>query len=264
MWRREEIKAVSRCSSVSRLRDEFLRLLREDEEFRYAVAGYLGISEILKRLDKIESVILENTKVLQEHTKILQEHTRILQEHARAIRSLQEQVRSLQEQVRSLQEQVRSLQEQVLEHTKVLRRHAEILEQHTKTISTLVTRIDALGARWGLMAEEAFREGLRKVVQELLGVAKVDRWYHFDREGKVFGYPCMIEIDVVVKDNVHYLIEIKSSVDQYDVWAFNRKCELYRELNKVEVRKLVVTCFADDKSMEVAKLLGIEVVRGLA
>jgi lipase chaperone LimK len=30
-----------------------LKALEEDEEFRYAVAGLIGISEILKRLDKL-------------------------------------------------------------------------------------------------------------------------------------------------------------------------------------------------------------------
>jgi len=29
-----------------------LKLLREDEEFRYAVAGLIGLEEILKRLDR--------------------------------------------------------------------------------------------------------------------------------------------------------------------------------------------------------------------
>jgi hypothetical protein len=33
------------------LKSEFLRLLEKDVEFRYAVAGYLGLSEIIKKLD---------------------------------------------------------------------------------------------------------------------------------------------------------------------------------------------------------------------
>ncbi|MEM2580675.1 MAG: hypothetical protein QW077_05500, partial [Candidatus Caldarchaeum sp.] len=36
------------------LKRELLRLLEEDEEFRYAVAGRIGILEILKRLDRLE------------------------------------------------------------------------------------------------------------------------------------------------------------------------------------------------------------------
>ena len=34
------------------LKSELLRLLKEDEEFRYAVAGLIGLEEILKRLEE--------------------------------------------------------------------------------------------------------------------------------------------------------------------------------------------------------------------
>ena len=34
------------------LKDEFLTLLEKDKEFRYAVAGLLGLEEILRRLDR--------------------------------------------------------------------------------------------------------------------------------------------------------------------------------------------------------------------
>jgi len=33
------------------LKSEILRLLKEDEELRYTVAGLIGLEEILKRLD---------------------------------------------------------------------------------------------------------------------------------------------------------------------------------------------------------------------
>jgi len=41
-------------ASLVELKQEFLKLLKEDEEFRLAVAGLLGYSEILKRLDRHE------------------------------------------------------------------------------------------------------------------------------------------------------------------------------------------------------------------
>ena len=36
------------------IRKEIIRLLKEDEEFRYMVAGLIGIEEVLRRLDGIE------------------------------------------------------------------------------------------------------------------------------------------------------------------------------------------------------------------
>jgi len=56
------------------LREEFLRLLETDIEFRYTVAGYLGFSEILKRLDKIEE---EQVKLREDFNR---EMTRIWNE----------------------------------------------------------------------------------------------------------------------------------------------------------------------------------------
>jgi hypothetical protein len=43
----------------SQLKRKFLELLRKDEEFRYAVAGLLGLEEILKRLDRHEEQLVK-------------------------------------------------------------------------------------------------------------------------------------------------------------------------------------------------------------
>ena len=51
------------------LKKEFLELLEKDAEFRYAVAGYLGLLEILKRLDKLgqgQNRLWEEVKALRE------------------------------------------------------------------------------------------------------------------------------------------------------------------------------------------------------
>ncbi|MEM4288379.1 MAG: hypothetical protein QXV97_06185 [Candidatus Caldarchaeum sp.] len=58
------------------LKRELLRLLNEDEEFRYAVAGRIGILEILKRLDKLEegqNKLWENQEKLWEEVRSLRE-----------------------------------------------------------------------------------------------------------------------------------------------------------------------------------------------
>jgi len=41
------------------LKSRILKLLREDEEFRYAVAGLIGLDEILKRLDRHEAELVK-------------------------------------------------------------------------------------------------------------------------------------------------------------------------------------------------------------
>lgn len=63
------------------LKKQFLELLEKDLEFRYTVAGYLGLSEILRRLDKIaeEQVRLreEQTRLTGEQIELRKEQTRL-------------------------------------------------------------------------------------------------------------------------------------------------------------------------------------------
>lgn len=79
---------------------EILELLEKDLEFRYAVAGYLGLSEVLKRLDAIaeEQVKLreEQIRLAEEQVKLREEQNKIWLEIA-AIK--EEQVKFRQEQI---------------------------------------------------------------------------------------------------------------------------------------------------------------------
>jgi len=44
---------------LEELKSRMLKLLREDEEFRYAVTGLIGLDEILKRLDRHEAELVK-------------------------------------------------------------------------------------------------------------------------------------------------------------------------------------------------------------
>jgi hypothetical protein len=124
----------------------------------------------------------------------------------------------------------------------------------------LVNRhISALGARWGLMAEEAFREGLKGLLEKELRF-KVEKWRTYDESGKVFGYPSEIEVDVTVRDEELILIEVSSHMKASDIFQFKRKAELYKEKTGRKPDKLVaVTPYVDEKALEASKQLGIGV-----
>jgi dsDNA-binding SOS-regulon protein len=72
------------------LKREFLSLLEKDTEFRYAVAGYLGLLEILKKMD---ALIEEQRKLWENQNKLWEE-----------IKSLREGQNKLWEEVKSLRE----------------------------------------------------------------------------------------------------------------------------------------------------------------
>ncbi|RSN71243.1 PD-(D/E)XK nuclease family protein [Candidatus Methanodesulfokora washburnensis] len=176
----------------SQLKQRFLKLLKEDEEFRYAVAGLLGLEEILKRLDRHE--------------------------------------------------------EQLVKLREDMNRGFELIER----------RISALGARWGLQTEEAFREGLKGILEKEFGV-KIERWIEKDKEGMVYDHPSDVELDVV-KDGKTMLIEVSSHVKASDIPIFRRKAEFYEKITGVRADRLViVTPYADDRALEMAKEFGIEI-----
>jgi len=127
----------------------------------------------------------------------------------------------------------------------------------------LQRRLDALGARWGIMSEKAFREGLRGVVEKELGF-KVERWTAYDEEGRVFGFPSEVEVDVAVRDGKVILIEITSHARAPDVAVFKRKAELYAEKEgRRPDRLIIITPYADEDAVKAAERLGIEIYTGV-
>lgn len=193
------------------LKEEFLELLEQDKEFRYAVAGFLGLDEILKRLDKHEQRLVE-----------------LREDMIAGFRRHDEEI-------------------------------AKLREDMNKGFALVERHISALGARWGMLTEEAFREGLKAIIEKEFNF-KVERWTGYDDEGKVFGYPSLIEIDVAVRDEKIVLIEVKSHVDASDVFEFKRKVELYEEnAGKRTMRKLIVTPYAEEKAFEAARKFSIEI-----
>ena len=59
-------------------------------------------------------------------------------------------------------------------------------------------------------------------------------------------------------------VEIKSSVSEGDVSAFERKVKLYEKKFNIKIdKKIILTPFANSKAIEIAKSLGIEIVEEL-
>jgi hypothetical protein len=119
--------------------------------------------------------------------------------------------------------------------------------------------IGALGARWGLSAEESFRSALAGILTESYGVT-VQNVSFQDSDGKVFGRPDQVEMDIVVTNGICMAIEIKSSVDKQAIYLFDRKVQAYSEREGRTVnRKIVISPMVDSRAFRVAKELGIEV-----
>jgi hypothetical protein len=224
------------------LKSEFLKLLDKDIEFRYAVAGYLGISEILKKLD---ALIEEQRKLREDHNKLWESHNKLWENQNKLWESnnkLWENQNKLWESHNKLWEEIKNLREDFLR-----------LERH----------IHALGARWGIMAESAFRNSLKGLLEKSFNI-KVERWTSYDDEGLVYGYPSVVEVDIALRDQELILIEVTSHVRKSDVTLFNRKAIFYeKKVGKKPSRLLLVTPYAEDDAQELARQLKIELYTNL-
>jgi hypothetical protein len=127
----------------------------------------------------------------------------------------------------------------------------------------LVTLINGLGARWGLVNEEAFREGIREILRE--AGWEVEAVVLKDEEGYVYGSPSDVEYDVTIKDGAVMIVEITASLRRSDIQVLVRKRELFERLRNTKVGlHYVVTPFISDrypeKVKEMARARGLIVV----
>ena len=137
------------------------------------------------------------------------------------------------------------------------------LRQDFNQISArLDIKVSALGARWGLLAESAFRDGMRFIVEKYFG-GRVSRWVYRDDEGIVYGRPSEVDVDVLIKDGEHLLIEIRAHVDKADVAELYRKGILYEKVTGVKPRLIMIAPFVRKRSWGLARDLGVEIIEGL-
>jgi len=303
------------------LKSEFLRLLEKDIEFRYAVAGYLGLSEIIKKLDwlieeqrkiweevkhiweeikslredqhklwenqnkmweEIKSLregqekLWENQNKMWEEIRALRENQNKIWEEIRALRENQnkiwEEIRTIKEDIRKLWEnqnrmweEIRALREnqnKIWEEIKSLRENQYKLWEEVRILredfSKLIKRMDALGSRWGILAESAFRNALKGLLEKSFNI-RIERWINYDDEGFVYGHPSVVEIDIALRDQELILIEVSSHAKTADISLFNRKAIFYeKKVGKKPSRLIFVTPYAENDAIDLANKLRIE------
>ncbi|AET32380.1 PD-(D/E)XK nuclease family protein [Pyrobaculum ferrireducens] len=237
------------------LREDFLRLLEQDKDFRMAVAGHLGYSEILERLDRNERLIAR----LQRQVAKLQKQ----------VDKMQRQVDKLQEQVAKMQEQMRKMQEQM---DKLLGLYGQLAAE----VAAVKTRLDKLekkvevtigtmGRRWGRDLELAVLEIFREALEERgIEPGRVEKLRFKDVDGRYTGTPGRVfDIDVVARGGGLYAIEVKSYADVEDVEVLHDKIPIVERYHGRKVDKAYLVAVAIEKeAVDRAKELGIEVIYG--
>ena len=262
--------------------------MERDREFRLSVAGLLGYKEILEELKRLRedmhrgfeehsrrfdendrkfNEILERLDRHEEHLNRHEEHlvahdrkfNEILEELKLHREKLEEHDRKFNEILERLdrhEEEIKALREDFLNFQRRLDAFQRRMDSFEETQREFRRRLDALGARWGILAEGAFREGMRGIVERLFG-GSVEHWIYEDSEGFVFGYPATIEVDLIIKDKEHILVEIKSHVRKSDVGVLMRKGKIYERVRGIKPKLVFVSPYIDEDARGDAEMLGI-------
>ncbi len=246
-------------------KQRILKAIEEDPMFRHALMGLLGFREILDRITRIEERITrieERQQKLEERMVELEERQQKLEERQQRLEErmlkLEERMIKLEERQQMLEERQQKLEERLL---KVEEELAELRRSHNMLIKKMINLeklVTTIAHRFGVITETAFREALSDILARYFG-ATASRLDVFDEEGIVFGYPSMVNIDVVVKDDVHIVVEVKSRVDGWDVLKVVRLARLYEKKTGVKPRMAIVAGYATKKAIEVAKKFGVDI-----
>ncbi len=264
---------------------KLLKALEEDIEFRYAVMGLLGYKEVLERITKIEerlAKIEERQQVLEE--RFVELEKRFAELEGRQLRleerfaELEKRFAELEERFARIEERQQKLEEKFIELEK---RFAELEERFTKLeerqqrleerqqrIEERMTRVleelrdlrrvvVVIAHRFGVLSESAFREAMKYVIEESLGVGRVYKKSLRDDEGLVYGYPSIIDIDVVIRDEKHILVEVKSRVSRSDVRELYLIGKLYEKIEGVKPELIIIGGFIDPEAYEAAAKFGV-------
>jgi len=167
-------------------------------------------------------------------------------------RDREEQSRRWAEQSRRWAEQNTRWDENQATINRMLRSIQDLARKHDSTIG-------ALGARWGLHTEQSFRNALKGILEEFFDI-QVINVVEYDDTGEVFGRPDQVELDLIIKDSLLIICEIKSSMSKGDMYIFGRKVKFYEQKHdRKATRMLVISPMVDEQAQSVADRLGVQV-----
>ncbi len=226
------------------LKKSIIKLLKEDEDFRYTVAGLLGYDTILKSLDEHDKKFNE---ILQEIAKLRQdmkdEFSKVWQEIAKLRQDMKDEFAKVWQEITRLREEQNKLREDTNKGFGELRKEIGILRRE----------IGILSDKFGITLEDIVVTKLPLLLQKE-GIT-------IDRDDIKARYPITlngkeVEVDIYVEGNINgkrvrVIGEIKGRIDESDVKRFYNKFKGY------DAYKFIFGYTIRPKAEKKAKELGI-------
>ena len=235
------------------LKEEILRLIKEDEEFRYAIIGLLG----LHRLDKIEEAILRLTENVAKLAE-LQAKT-----EAR-LAKVEERLFKVEERLEEHDKKFIAIEERLEEHDKKFNAILEELKGLKLVTDEISVTIGSITRRYGKDLEKTILKIYKdQLIQMGINPDNAKRFKYIDKEGKYGIKGKEYEFDIVVSDDAIDVIEVKTHASKDDVEWFNDKVERVKsEFGKPLKRKVMVAVHIDEDALDRANELGISAIYG--
>ncbi|MEM2084198.1 MAG: hypothetical protein QXP60_06555 [Nitrososphaerota archaeon] len=231
------------------LKEDFLSLLEKDKEFRYAVAGYLGLEEILKRLDRHEEELI---KISKEIAGLREEQIKLREEQA----SLRREQIKMREDFNKMLEVIKNLQNTYYELRKGQKRLEEIYESFRASMLYGFSEVSKF-------ADISFEEFVRKFLSEYL------------RKLKILPEEESLKKAIVDKEEINMFFEnplIVGEITSYaedikEIEKLIRKIEVVRKKYNKEPMKFLIILTVPNKSLaenleKIAKENEIEIIIG--
>ncbi len=228
------------------LKKSIIKLLKEDEDFRYTVAGLLGIN----RLDKIEEALVRLTDIQAKSearlTKVEERLTLVeerLEKHDKKFNDILQEIAKLRQDTKN-------------EFSKVW----QVLQELKVSIGSIGRRI---GKDLELTILNIYKDQLMQIG---IDPAKARRFEYIDYEGKYGLKGKRYEFDIVISNTHADIIEVKSHAEEEDIVFFyekvnNIKDVLMEKFNNIG-RLIIVAVDIDEEALTEANRLGINTVYG--
>ena len=143
------------------------------------------------------------------------------------------------------------------------RRTDELIASMNKGFMTLESSFSSLGGRSGVRLEKTILKLLQKILENRdIDINKIEKIELVDEEGLIFTRNYRTDIDVLIRDGVHFLMEIKYCADNRDIHHFLDAAKLYAKKNINPIKLLLLTLDITPRNMQYAIEQNIEVITG--
>jgi hypothetical protein len=245
---------------IEELKKKILELVREDEDFAMELNRTilrLYSDKLLTKTYLDEALAKQSKEFDEKLIKLREELSREFDE--KLARQSKEFDEKLAKQSKEFDEKLIKLREELSREfdEKLARQSKEFDEKFNKWADNIIERItnkiNAIGGRWGIDAENAVRKFAEKIVSDWGGnVKKWNKKVEIKLGDKVIHKE--YEIDIVVKDGKEMLIEVKASFNKDSMEKFVEACELYEstEGKGKKIERIVISFFIYEEAKEIA------------